>query len=67
MTVEGNGQPRKYNIDFSGLVAREIKKLKKEARKRGQSEEVRTALAVITDRLKSDPSAFGELVKDSSS
>ena len=63
MSHEGNGQPIPYRIDISEQTAGEIKQLKRSAAKQGLSKAFTAAYKSIIQRLKTNPSDFGELIR----
>ena len=64
MIAEGNGKLPVFKIDYSVQLANEISKILNDARAVGIEQVVRSALATIFRRLRRDPLAFGELVKE---
>jgi hypothetical protein len=60
MNTPGNGQPRRYSVSMSKSTKARLKELHLKARDAGFSELFLTSLPQIIERLREDPTAFGE-------
>ena len=56
--AESNGGP--YKVDCSGVVAKALKQIQKQANKEGRGKQVLSAVLQIWKRLTNDPMNFGE-------
>jgi len=63
MTRPSNGKPLEFRVSFSGAIAKVIDELRYEAFLSGRLEQFNRAWRVILQRLRSDPSNFGELIQ----
>jgi hypothetical protein len=60
MTSQGNGQPIRYKVDYSGNLKKTIKDLHHRAAEQGKGQQFVDALLIILERLSDDPHNVGE-------
>ena len=63
MNRPNNGPPLRFQVSYSGVVAKVINELRYEAFLSGRLQQFDHAWRSIMERLRTDPLAFGELVR----
>ena len=60
MSVQGNGQPVRFNVEMSVQTRDSLRQLHSQAQLAGTSKQFLAALRSIVDHLQKDPVGFGE-------
>jgi hypothetical protein len=63
MTGRNNGESTRYQVTYSGVIAKVVQELRYEAFLLGRQQQFDNALRTVLRRLKADPWNFGEVVQ----